>query len=57
MKINLLMMKISILLPYKKIFLPEYAGAVSSFVKDTTNISSFKRQITVYGNTTLKEKI
>ncbi len=50
------MMKISILLPYKENFSPEYAGAVSLFVKDTTNISSFKRQITVYGNTNFKRK-
>ena len=50
------MMKISVLLPYKENFSPEYAGAVSLFVKDTTNISSFKRQITVYGNTNFKRK-
>ena len=49
-------MKISILLPYKENFSPEYAGAVSLFVKDTTNISSFKKQITVYGNTNFKRK-
>ena len=44
-------MKISILLPYKENFSPEYAGAVSLFVKDTTNISNFKKSINVYGNT------
>ncbi len=49
-------MKISILLPYKENFSPEYAGAVSLFVKDTTGISSFKKQITVYGNTNFKKK-
>ena len=49
-------MKISILLPYKENFSPEYAGAVSLFVKDTTNISSFKNKITVYGNTNFKKK-
>ncbi len=48
-------MKISILLPYKENFSPEYAGAVSLFVKDTTNISSYKNKITVYGNTNFKE--
>jgi len=47
-------MKISILLPYKENFSPIYAGAVSLFVKDTTRISKFKKFITVYGNTSLK---
>ena len=48
-------MKISILLPYKENFSPTYAGAVSIFIKDTVNISRFKKKITVYGNT--KQKI
>ena len=48
-------MKISILLPYKENFSPIYAGAVSLFVKDTTNLSKYKKYITVYGNTNLKE--
>ena len=47
-------MKISILLPYKENFTPIYAGAVSLFVKDTTKISEFKNDITVFGNTNLK---
>ena len=47
-------MKISILLPYKENFSPIYAGAVSLFVKDTTKISKYKKYITVYGNTNLK---
>ena len=47
-------MKISILLPYKENFSPTYAGAVSLFVKDTTNLSKFKKIITVYGNTKSK---
>jgi len=47
-------MKISILLPYKENFSPVYAGAVSLFVKDTTKISKYKNNITVYGNTDLK---
>jgi glycosyltransferase involved in cell wall biosynthesis len=49
-------MKISILLPYKENFSPSYAGAVSLFVNSTSRISMFKNDITVYGNTTLKEK-
>ena len=48
-------MKISILLPYKENFSPIYAGAVSLFVKDTTKLSKFKKNITVYGNTKLKK--
>ena len=48
-------MKISILLPYKENFSPEYAGAVSLFVKDTVKISTFKKNITVFGNTNYKK--
>ena len=47
-------MKISILLPYKENFSPTYAGAVSLFVKDTVKLSEYKKYITVYGNTNLK---
>ena len=49
-------MKISILLPYKENFSPEYAGAVSLFVKDTTKISNYKKKITVYGSTNFKRR-
>ena len=48
-------MKISILLPYKENFSPIYAGAVSLFVKDTVKISKYRKNITIYGNTNLKE--
>ena len=48
-------MKISILLPYKENFSPTYAGAVSLFVKDTTQLSIFKKDITIFGNTNLKK--
>ena len=48
-------MKISILLPYKENFSPEYPGAVSLFVKDTVKISTFKKNITVFGNTNYKK--
>ena len=47
-------MKISILLPYKENFSPTYAGAVSLFVKDTVQISKFKKHITIFGNTDYK---
>ena len=49
-------MKISILLPYKENFSPEYPGAVSLFVFETTRISKFKKNITIYGNTNYKKK-
>ena len=49
-------MKISILLPYKENFSPEYPGAVSLFVYETTKISKFKKNITVFGNTDYKKK-
>ncbi len=48
-------MKISILLPYKENFSPSYPGAVSLFVKDTANLSKYKKSITVYGNTNYKK--
>ena len=49
-------MKISILLPYKENFSPEYPGAVSLFVYETSKISKFKNLISVYGNTNFKKK-
>ena len=49
-------MKISILLPYKENFSPEYPGAVSLFVYETSKISKFKKLINVYGNTNFKKK-
>ncbi len=48
-------MKISILLPYKENFSPMYPGAVSLFVKDTANLSKYKKNIIVYGNTSYKK--
>ena len=48
-------MKISILLPYKENYSPIYAGAVSLFVNSTSNISKFKKDITVYGFTNYKK--
>ena len=48
-------MKISILLPYKENFSPEYPGAVSLFVYETTKISKFKKDITIFGNTDYKK--
>ena len=49
-------MKISILLPYKENFSPEYPGAVSLFVYETTKISNFRKDITIFGNTNFKKK-
>ena len=50
-------MKISILLPYKENFSPEYAGAVSLFTRDTSIRSKYKNIITVYGFTKYKSKL
>ena len=49
-------MKISILLPYKENFSPNYPGAVSLFIKDVSGISDFKKNIIVYGTTIFKKK-
>ena len=49
-------MKISILLPYKENFSPDYAGAVSLFINDTIKYSAFKNTSTVYGYTEYKKK-
>ena len=48
-------MKISILLPYKENFSPEYPGAVSLFVHDTSRLSKYKKNIIIYGNTNFKK--
>jgi len=50
-------MKISILLPYKENFSPEYPGAVSLFVYETTKISKFKKDITVLVIQILRENL
>jgi glycosyltransferase involved in cell wall biosynthesis len=47
-------MKISILLPYKENFSPEYPGAVSLFIKDTSSLSKYKKDLIIYGNTNYK---
>ena len=48
-------MKISILLPYKENFSPNYAGAVSLFVNDITNKSTYNKTTSVFGNTQYKK--
>ena len=48
-------MKIGILLPYKENFSPEYPGAVSLFVYETTRKSKYKKDIIVFGNTNFKK--
>ena len=50
-------MKISILLPYKENFSPEYPGAVSIFINGVSRISKFRNNTIVYGNTNYKKKI
>ena len=49
-------MKISILLPYKENFSPEYPGAVSLFINETTQLSKFKKDIYIYGSTNFQKK-
>ena len=49
-------MKVAILLPYKENFSPEYPGAVSLFVNETSKISRYKKDIVVFGNTNFKKK-
>ena len=48
-------MKISILLPYKENFSPEYPGAVSIFLNSVIKKSKFKKYITVFGSTIFKK--
>ena len=50
-------MNISILLPYKENFSPNYPGAVSIFLKDTIKLSKFKKNILVFGNTNFEKKL
>ena len=50
-------MKIAILLPYKENFSPEYPGAVSLFVNETSKISRYKKNIIVFGNTEFKKNL
>jgi len=50
-------MKISILLPYKENFSPEYAGAVSIFINDTSKKSKYKDELVVFGNTNKKKNL
>tara|TARA_B100001057_G_C22854701_1_gene952274 strand:- start:764 stop:2881 length:2118 start_codon:yes stop_codon:yes gene_type:complete len=50
-------MKISVLLPYKENYSPQYPGAVSLFVNSINKLSIFKKDITVYGSTKLKENL
>ena len=47
---------IGILLPYKENFSPEYPGAVSLFVYETSKISKYKKKIIVFGNTNYNKK-
>lgn len=48
-------MTISILLPYKENYSPQYAGAVSLFINDVTNVSVYKDDIIIFGNTKYKK--
>ena len=48
-------MTISILLPYKENYSPQYAGAVSLFVNDVTKVSAYKDDIIIFGSTDSKK--
>jgi glycosyltransferase involved in cell wall biosynthesis len=50
-------MKISILLPYKENFSPNYAGAVSLFVNDTTSRSIYQKDTFIFGNMEYKKSL
>ena len=50
-------MRISILLPFKENFSPEYAGAVSLYIDEITKKSLFRKNIIVYGSTHYKKKL
>ena len=49
-------MKISILLPYKENFSPEYPGAVSIFLNSVIKKSIYRKNINVIGSTDYKKK-
>ena len=49
-------MRIGILLPYKENFSPEYPGAVSLFVNDTSLKSKYKDNLIIFGNTVYKKR-
>ena len=49
-------MKISILLPYKENFSPQYPGAVSIFLASVINKSLFKKKTIVFGSTEYVER-
>ncbi|MDB3925322.1 glycosyltransferase [Candidatus Pelagibacter sp.] len=47
---------IFIILPFKESLNPNYAGAVSLYVKDTTNYSKFKKRISIISSDDFKNK-
>ena len=49
-------MKISILLPYKENFSPEYPGAVSLFVFETSKKSDFKKMPQTCGKKVISKR-
>jgi len=50
-------MKISVLLPYKENYSPTYSGAVSIFIHGVTKYSNYKKNIRIFGNTNLQDKL
>ena len=47
---------IFIILPFKESLNPNQAGAVSLYVKDTTNYSKFKKRISIISSDNFKTK-
>ena len=50
-------MRISILLPYKENYSPNYPGAVSLFVYSMFKISKYKSTTNIYGSTNYTKKL
>tara|TARA_B110000090_G_scaffold201891_1_gene244499 strand:- start:84 stop:1127 length:1044 start_codon:yes stop_codon:yes gene_type:complete len=48
-------MKISILLPYKENFSPNYAGSISLFISQTVKKSKYLKSIKIFGSTDYKK--
>ena len=50
-------MKISVILPYKENFSSDYAGAVSLLLRDTVQLSKYRSNIKIFGNTEFKRDL
>ena len=48
--------KIFVILPYKESLKPNFAGAVSIYANDTTNLSKYKKKIKIISTDNKKKK-